>query len=297
MPLTVLVVGASGNTGKHVVKKLLHQGHVVKVIVRSQERMMDALSPPTLTPSDNVDGTDDTTTKKELSSDDNTLPKERLIVTEKSLLDMTTDDLKSHVSDADAVVSCLGHNLSFQGIWRDSYTLVTDAVKRLTQAMILASSSSSSSVEGETKNNKSNQKPKKFILMGSDGVAHPDDDERSFSDRIILAIIRALIPPHSDNEMAAEYLINELNSTSHPTLEWVIVRPTDLIDDDGSTTDQYTLYKKPVGSLFGGGVATRSNVASYMVDLLTKDDLWTQWKYQTPVVHDAKVPAPVDETK
>merc|ERR1712150_25694 len=162
----------------------------------------------------------------------------------------TTDDLKSHVSDADAVVSCLGHNLSFQGIWRDSYTLVTDAVKRLTQAMILASSSSSSSVEGETKNNKSNQKPKKFILMGSDGVAH------------------------SDNEMAAEYLINELNSSSHPPLEWVIVRPTDLIDDDGSTTDQYTLYKKPVGSLFGGGVATRSNVASFMVDLLTKDDLW-----------------------
>jgi short-subunit dehydrogenase len=40
----VLVVGATGATGKHVVQFLLNQGHHVVAVARSEEKMMSLLS-------------------------------------------------------------------------------------------------------------------------------------------------------------------------------------------------------------------------------------------------------------
>jgi len=247
-----------------VVKKLLEEGHSVKVIVRSEQRLQDFL------------------TSSQVST-------KQLTATEKSLLDLPPEELQEQVSDADAVVSCLGHNMTFQGIWGHPRRLVSDATQRLTQAMAVISSSKDES-----------SPPKKFVLMGSDGVPHPlgTDDERVFSERVLLSILRNVIPPHYDNELAVENLVKEFTPTTTtakddkskpPAIEWVVVRPTDLIDD-GELLDQYTLYPKPQGSLFGSGQATRSNVARAMVDLVTdKEGLWGEWKYQMPVLHDKVV--------
>lgn len=43
MTLTVLVVGATGATGKHLVHQLLQKKHNVRAIVRSKERLLSLL--------------------------------------------------------------------------------------------------------------------------------------------------------------------------------------------------------------------------------------------------------------
>jgi len=240
MSASVLVVGATGATGKHVVQQLLDKGQKVKVIVRSKERMLDALK--------------------------QTYDQDRLVVTEASLLDLSDEELKNQVKDTQAVISCLGHNMDLKGLFGHPRRLVTETVQRLTSAMKASS-------DGTTK---------KFVLMGSDGVANPNgtDDERPFSERSILFILRYLVPPHKDNELAAAHL-HSLGQDSG--IEWAVVRPTDLIDGEAS---EYTLYDKPVGSLFGSGViATRANVAKCMVDLMD-DSMWQKYKFKMPVLHD-----------
>jgi nucleoside-diphosphate-sugar epimerase len=248
--LTFLVVGASGATGRHVVQQLLDHPTQpkIQVIVRSKQRMIDALN------------------NKDQDYGD------RLIIREAALLDWSDQDIARKVADADGVVSCLGHTVDLRGIWGQPRNLVTESVQKLIEAI-----------------QKSAAK-KKFILMGSDGVANPagTDDSRSFAERTILTMIRYLIPPHGDNERAAAYLhgLDRENENENASIEWIVVRPTDLIDGDAG---QYTLYSKPQGSLFGSGAATRANVAKSMVDLLTDEKLWEQWKYHMPVLHDAKV--------
>jgi len=246
---TTLVVGATGATGKWVVKLLLDQNQNVKVVVRSKERMLNLL--------------------QEII-DDATSYNDRLTITEASLLDVSEEEWKKQVQDCDAVVSCLGHTMDFAGIWgRASKQLVTKATTRLTQAIAATS--------------EPNKKRTKFILMGSDGVANPNgkDDKRSFLERTILAMLRVLVPPHPDNEGAAA-VVHALGTSSN--MEWTVIRPTDLID--GKPNGKYQLFEKPTGSLFGGGTATRANVAQCMVDLILQKDKWQQYKFQMPVLHD-----------
>lgn len=253
----ILVVGATGATGKHVVRQLLQQGKQVRVIVRSKERMMDALK--------NADG------KQELLSND--IVEKNLIVKEASLLDLSDEELQEQVQGVQAVVSCLGHNMDMKGIFDKPRRLVTDAVRKLTTAM------------EKTTTNITPQKPK-FILMGSDGVANPagTDDKRSFVERALLCILRQLIPPHADNEDAAAYLYNYNRDSSGKKVEWCVVRPTDLIDSD--VVGKYVLYDKPKGSLFGSGSASRINVAKTMVDLIIGPKMWEQYKFTLPVMYD-----------
>jgi putative NADH-flavin reductase len=235
MTTTTLVVGATGNTGKHVVQFLLDQGQNVKVLARSKDRMLSLL------------------TQKEDYGD-------RLHITEATVLSIPEEQLKDMVIDCDAVVSCLGHNLTMKGMFgRADRRLVRDSVQRLTGAMPSST---------------------KLILMGSDGVGHPDDDRRSFVERVVLFLLRNLIPPHADNEETAAHLLQT------KTPEWCVVRPTDL--QDGAPS-KYTLYAKPPGSLFGSGIATRSNVAKFMVDLIVTPETWSQYKFQMPVLHDQEV--------
>uniref|UniRef100_A0A7S3L3P7 NAD(P)-binding domain-containing protein n=1 Tax=Amphora coffeiformis TaxID=265554 RepID=A0A7S3L3P7_9STRA len=239
---TILVVGATGATGKHVVAQLLQSDAkpTVKVIVRSAEKMRQSLSEINVS---------------EIS---------RLVIMEAALLDLSDEEMRQQTSDVDVVISCLGHTMNWKGIYGHPRQLVTDAVRRLTDSLL-----------------KNEKKDAKFILMGSDGVAYQgNDDVRPFMERLIISLIRYLIPPHRDNEGAAAYLL------SHRELEWVIVRPTDLVDE--SPTPTYQLYPKPQGSLFGSGTATRSHVAKAMVELATSASLWEQWKFKMPVLVDDK---------
>ena len=237
-PPSVLVVGATGATGKLVVRQLLDQKIKVSVIVRSKERMVEAIGDHP---------------HKDLLS----------ILEAPSLQpqDLSDSDLKKQVEGVDMIVSCLGHNLSFQGIWGHPRRLVTDTVRRLTST-------------GAT--------DKKFILMGSDGVAHANDTVRPWLERSIIFLLRHLVPPQADNEEAAAYV----NGLPQDAIEWVVVRPTDLIDTDEPTP--YTVYEKPPGSLFGSGEASRATVAKFMVDLIRDGSLWNKYKYQMPVLHNEK---------
>ena len=238
---SVLVVGATGATGRHVVAQLLRsdENHTVKVIARSADKMRDILS--------------------KLGVPENS----RLQITQAALLELTDKELQQQTADVDVVVSCLGHTMDWNGIYGHPRELVTDATRRLTNALI------------ENKN-----KNAKFILMGSDGVAFEgNDDIRPFYERLLISLIRYMIPPHRDNEGAAAYLLSQRDG-----MEWVIVRPTDLVDEAPSAT--YQLYPKPQGSLFGSGTATRSHVAKAMVELITSASLWNQWKFKMPVLVD-----------
>ena len=249
---TTLVVGCTGATGKYVVLQLLQQKQHVRAIARSKQRLLDALNE--ISPNASDDYAD------------------FLQVTEAAVLDLSDEELQNLCSGCDACVSCLGHNLTFQGIFGKPRRLVTDAVKRMCHAI----ETNQTSEEGEE------SKKVKFILMGSDGVANPkgQDDRRSCGERFLLFLLRYLIPPHRDNESAAAYISG---LTDNPKLEWTVVRPTDLID---GTVTKYELLPRPPGSLFGDGVATRANVAKSMVDLILTESLWDEWKFQMPVLHD-----------
>jgi hypothetical protein len=252
---TTLVIGATGATGKHVVQTLLNRRQNVRVIVRSKERMQSLLE----------------------CGDD---AGNRLDITEASFSSLTDQQVRDHVQGCQAVVSCLGHNITFRGIWGKPHRLVTDAVQRLTSAI-------RQTTDGNTTTTT------KFILMGSDGVSHPDgitDDKRSLGERTLLSLLRCLVPPHSDNEEAAAYLYRTVGTT---TVEWSVVRPTDLINGDVSA---YQLYQKPPGSLFGGGVVTRANVATFMVELILDPNVWNEYKHKMPVIHNKVVPTTTTTT-
>jgi nitrous oxide reductase accessory protein NosL len=234
---TTLVVGATGATGKHVVQMLLDKGQKVRTVVRSKERMEGLLT------GDYGD---------------------RLEVTEASLLDLPQQRLEELTRGCDAVVSCLGHNMDFKGLFGQPRKLVTEATSRLTSAI------------GTQKT--------KFILMGSNGVANPNgnDDERTFVERAAIFLLQWLVPPVADNEAAALYL-HEMGGTGP---EWCVIRPDDLIDAEVS---EYDLLTKPKLGLFGAGLSTRANVAHSMVELILNDDEWQKWKFQMPVLNNVLI--------
>lgn len=108
---TVLIVGATGATGKHLVQCLLKDGYPVSAIVRSKERLLSLI-------------------------DLEQVDKDLLTVTETpSFNELSDTEYQQLVEQADVIVSCLGHHLNLAGIWgRADRRLVTDTVKRLTVA-------------------------------------------------------------------------------------------------------------------------------------------------------------------
>ena len=56
---------------------------------------------------------------------------ENLELIEASVLDLSDAELEHHVGDCSAVASCLGHNLSFRGLYGHPRRLVTEATRRL----------------------------------------------------------------------------------------------------------------------------------------------------------------------
>ena len=93
-----------------------------------------------------------------------------------------------HIKDCRAVVSCLGHNLTFKGIFGKPRLLVTDTVTSICSAI---------------KSNETGDAVK-VILMNTTGNCNRDIPEiPPLSQRIVIALLRALSPPHVDNEKAA----------------------------------------------------------------------------------------------
>ena len=238
--MTTLVVGASGATGRLLVQQLLERGEQVKVVVRSADRL-----PETIRQHDN------------------------LTVIQASLLDLSEDEMVQLVSDCDAVASCLGHNVNFKGMYGQPRRLVTDAARRLCNAV---------------KANES-EKRVKFVLMNTAGNSNRDLDEPlSLGHKSVIALLRLLLPPHVDNEKAADYLRTEIGQRD-ATIEWAAVRPDNLIDENEVTP--YEIYASPIrDAIFNSGQTSRINVGHFMADLITDEQTWSQWQGQMPVIYN-----------
>ncbi len=238
--MTILIAGASGATGRLLVQELLNRGQHVKAIVRSPESLPDNLR-----------------------------NHEFLSIIHASILELSDEEMKQHLSGCTAIASCLGHNLTLKGIYGSPRKLVTNAARRLCDA-IRASQP---------------QNPVKFVLMNTAGNSNRDLDEPiSFGQRCVVGLIRLLLPPHVDNEQAADYLRTS-DSVNDKFVEWVVVRPDTLIDE--ALVSEYELYPSPARSaIFNPGKTSRINVAHLMADLITNDDSWRKWKGCMPVIYD-----------
>ena len=238
--MTALVVGASGATGRLLVEQLLNRGQNVKVIVRSPDKLPEALK-----------------------------DRNRLSVIRASVLDLSDAEMAQHVEGCVAVASCLGHNMTLKGIFGHPRMLVTDATRRLCNAI---------------KANKL-EMPTKFVLMNTAGNSNRDLHELiSPSQKCVIGLIRLLLPPHADNENAADYLRTKIGKNDG-AIEWAAVRPDRLINEDQVTP--YEVHSSPIGSaIFDAGLTSRINVGHFMADLISDDDTWTKWKGQMPVIYN-----------
>ncbi len=182
---------------------------------------------------------------------------------------ISVDEAANYVAGCDAIACCLGHNLTLKGIYGKPRKLVTDAVKLLCAAV-------EQNVAGQAT---------KFVLMNTSGNRNKDLNESiSFGERIVVALVRFLVPPHTDNEQAAEHLRVGIGQ-NNPLIEWVAVRPDNLIDQD--TVTEYELHPSPIRSaIFNAGKTSRINVGNFMARLITEADLWEKWKGKMPLIYN-----------
>jgi nucleoside-diphosphate-sugar epimerase len=194
---------------------------------------------------------------------------DNLSVIHACVLDLSDSEMTRHVNGCEAVASCLGHNMSLKGIYGHPRRLVTDAVHRLC---------------GAIKKNKPAE-PVKFVLMNTAGNSNRDLSERvSLGQKCVIWLLRLLLPPHVDNEKAADYLRTEVGQNDG-VIEWAAVRPDNLIDV-GEVTE-YEVHSSPIRSaIFDAGTTSRINVGSFMADLITDGDSWNKWKGQMPVIYN-----------
>ena len=94
--------------------------------------------------------------------------------------------------------------------------------------------------------------------MNTTGNCNRDLEEKiSFAERIVIGLLRALLPPHADNEDAADYLRVEVGQDD-PGIEWAAVRPDGLIDAE--EVSPYELHPSPTRSaIFDAGRTSRIN--------------------------------------
>ncbi|WP_347839258.1 NAD(P)-binding oxidoreductase [uncultured Draconibacterium sp.] len=237
--MNILIVGASGATGRLLVKDLLDRGEKVTAVVRSTEKLSTLLHATNLK------------------------------VVEAPVLELSDNTMAELVRDCDAVVSCLGHNMSFKGMYGKPRRLVTDAVRRLCVAI------------GVNKP----QKPVKLILMNTSGNQNRDLNEPLVSaEKIAITLLRILVPPFTDNIEAAEYLRTQIGQ-HHPLIEWIAVRPDSLIDED--SVSPYEIHASPIRSaVLNPGKVSRINVACFMAELICNNNTWKRWKGQMPLIYN-----------
>lgn len=239
--MKTLVVGASGATGKLLVEELLNAGQQLRIIVRSTSKIPDSW-----------------------------LGHNRItIIRLPCLSSIDTNEMAAYLLDCNAAASCLGHNLSFKGIYGKPSKLVTGTVRLICEAVL--------------KNNP--QTPFRVVLMNTAGNRNRDLKEPvSFGQKILIGLLRLFLPPHPDNEKAADYL--RINAgQKNPFIEWVVVRPDSLINAEKVTA--YALHASPTRSaLFDPGQTSRINVAHFMAQLITNDQIWNNWKGQMPVIYN-----------
>lgn len=236
----VLVVGATGATGRLLVAELLKRGIAVRAVARSAKALTAAIGDHPL-----------------------------LSIVEASLLDLGDDTLKALVADCQAVASCLGHKINLRSIFGPPRRLVTEATCRLCHAIVELRPAH----------------PVKFVLMNTAGNTNRHAHEKiTLGHRAVIALVRLLLPPHADNEQAAEAL--RKSAQANPgCIEWAAVRPDTLIDE--SAVSAYEIHASPTRSaVFDAGRTSRINVAHFMAELIDNDETWRHWRGAMPVIYN-----------
>lgn len=240
----ILVVGASGATGQLLVKQLLDMNQPVRVIVRSLDRLPDFFHDD-----DNVE------------------------IVRASVLALSDAEMVQCVEGCRAVASCLGHTMSLKGIFGPPRRLVSEATRRLCEAVRESRLRDSSGMV---------RSPVKFVLMNTAGNRDVDESVSTVQ-AVVVGLIRLLVPPHADNEAAADYLQSAVGSGDR-LIEWVAVRPDSLIDR--AEVSEYDVYSSPIRSaIFDPGCTSRIDVGHFMASLISGDRLWEQWKGTMPVIY------------
>lgn len=195
----------------------------------------------------------------------------KVTIIKSNVLEVGVDEMAKHLADCGAVASCLGHNLTRKGIWGKPRKFVTGTVKLLCEAI--------------AKN--APEKPVKFVLMNTAGNSNRDLAEPiSAGEKIVIGLLRLLLPPHPDNEKAADYLRVNVGQ-KNAQIEWAVVRPDTLINND--RVIEYSLHASPTRSaLFNPGKTSRINVGHFMARLITDEVTWNDWKGQMPVIYNVE---------
>ena len=238
--MSILVLGASGATGRHLTDQLLKEGEAVRIILRESSPLPEILR-----------------------------DRENLTVIRGTILEMSPDELDRALDGCRAAASCLGHNLSFKGIWGPPRRLVRDALRRVTD-----------SVE-----RRPSDQPFRFVLMNTTGHRNRDLNEPvPLSQEIVVTLLRHLLPPQADNEQAAEHLRQGIGQ-NHPRISWVVVRPDGLVDSP--EVSPWDIHPSPVRNpIFDAGKTSRINVGRFMAELLVSEDLWKEWQGRMPVLYN-----------
>lgn len=238
-PQTVLLVGGTGHTGQRALRQLLHRGVNVRAIVRARGRLpADVAGHP------------------------------GLAVIEASLLELSDEELRQHLDGCAAVVSCLGHPISFKGVFGPPRDLVTRATTRLCRAIAALAPAA----------------PVKLVLMSSVSVhrSRDRDARRGVFERAFLWLLRGVIPPARDNQRAADFLVGPIAASS-PFVEWVALRPDSLLE---GAVAEYAVHEGLVNSIFSPGTTRMDNVAHFICELVTDPETWAAWRSKLPVIVD-----------
>ena len=194
---------------------------------------------------------------------------DKISIIKACISEISADEMINYLKDCQSVASCLGHNLTLKGIFGKPRNLVTDAIRLLSNAI--------------QKN--SPEKPIKFVLMNTTANRNRNLNEPvSTGEKLVMGLIRLLVPPQSDNEKAADILRVDVGQ-NNKLIEWVAVRPDTLINEDIVT--EYDINASPTRStLFKPGKTSRINVGYFMAKLIVDTDLWNKWKGQMPVIYN-----------
>lgn len=237
----VLILGATGGIGSQVLTRLLDRGCNVTVIVRNAARLPQS-----------VQGHSSLTVIEE--------PGGHLALSDK--------EFRTH-TQCDAVVQCIGHNMTCSGICGHPRRLCRDTLSRVCEAI----RASSAAVQP------------KLIVVSTEGVSRPDGGDRlqrGCCESCILSCLLCCLPPHADNADTLACLHKE--HVLNPSLSFCAVRPSDLVDEPTHTA--FKCHTELQNGIFASKTTSRANVGEFMADLVTKADVWAQWKNTYPHIQD-----------
>jgi len=235
--MKVLVLGASGATGKWVVMQLIKRKIETRIVVREGAILSAEIA-------DNA-----------------------LVETKRgNITEFNAAERANLIRGCNAIVCCLGHNITLKGMFGKPRNLVFGTIRKMCEA-----------VDGKSKI--------RLILMSTSAYTNTITGEKnSLGEKIILSILKLLLPPHRDNVEAADYLQKEIGK-DNKNIEWVAVRPDTLINKD--TESAYQVFESPVRSpVFNPGTVSRINVSHFIVDLLTNSEIWVEWRFRMPILYN-----------